>query len=455
MHLKSCCMLFLLALVACQAAPSTSKNIVKKSISEKTSKIEKDDMKMEDPGMDKDRTKKSATTFCVEVRDGTEQQVPCAETKRPLVLVQPEPAKQMPVQTVQPHLQSLPQPAPQPATQPVIFLQPPAQYSLPAVQTPPPQQAPIVNILTPPAAPCNVLPTPTVIRQESKYEPAKEVEHLKPLPKLEPEPELRPKPIAMPQTVEFLSVVEPVSCKKELVVLPSKPIMEYPEKQLTLQVTELEHQPHVLSDTQCICAHKGQQNPSWPRHHHKVHEHHVMVHPTANIAPATPLIVQPSCPLSYLSSNHPTVLGYPGTAYGDTIISVHQENAHPYYPDVSPSLYPVTSHEYISYPVKTYESRPYTAPSVTVNAFTDPTRDFRQAQSSHSQKLKENNKSERGYPVTRAIANVPTGTSKREADSIQQLEQQNQQTNVVQERVAESGKTPVEMKFGGQESTTM
>ncbi|XP_011137629.1 proline-rich extensin-like protein EPR1 isoform X4 [Harpegnathos saltator] len=360
MHLKSCCMLFLLALVACQAAPSTSKNIVKKSISEKTSKIEKDDMKMEDPGMDKDRTKKSATTFCVEVRDGTEQQVPCAETKRPLVLVQPEPAKQMvihqeaphsivdypikfinsqtlsqtsqpvqiihtqsqqpqtvhvaplvqPVQTVQPHLQSLPQPAPQPATQPVIFLQPPAQYSLPAVQTPPPQQAPIVNILTPPAAPCNVLPTPTVIRQESKYEPAKEVEHLKPLPKLEPEPELRPKPIAMPQTVEFLSVVEPVSCKKELVVLPSKPIMEYPEKQLTLQVTELEHQPHVLSDTQCICAHKGQQNPSWPRHHHKVHEHHVMVHPTANIAPATPLIVQPSCPLSYLSSNHPTVLGY-------------------------------------------------------------------------------------------------------------------------------------------------
>lgn len=93
MHLKSCCTLLLLALVACQAAPSTFENIEKKSISEKTSKIEKDDLKIEDPGLDKDRTKKAAT-FCVEIHDG--KQVPCAESvKQPVLMVQPEPPKQM------------------------------------------------------------------------------------------------------------------------------------------------------------------------------------------------------------------------------------------------------------------------------------------------------------------------------------------------------------------------
>lgn len=207
MYLKNCCALLLLALVACQAAPSTFKNIEKKSISEKTSKIEKDDLKIEDPGMDKDRAKKS-TSFCVEIRDGKE--VPCSESQQPTLVVKPlkqtiinqSPAyidyplglSETPVQVihtqpqqpqtiqVQPRPQLPFQQALQPVAQPVIFMPSPS-YNVPAMQTPSPQPTPIVNILTPPAAPCNVLPAPTVT--EHKQEPLREVEYLKPAHKPE------------------------------------------------------------------------------------------------------------------------------------------------------------------------------------------------------------------------------------------------------------------------------
>lgn len=72
------------------------------------------------------------------------------------------------------------------------------------------------------------------------------------------------------------------------------------------QVTELEPQP--ITGTQCICSQKGRPQ-SWFRHHPKVHEHHVMLDvPTQSIA-TTPLLVQPPCPLSYLSNNHPIIFG--------------------------------------------------------------------------------------------------------------------------------------------------
>lgn len=74
MHLKSCCALLLLAFVACQAAPSP-KIIDKRPISE-TEEITKDNLALEDIGADKDRAKKSATTFCVEVRSDKDEQVP-------------------------------------------------------------------------------------------------------------------------------------------------------------------------------------------------------------------------------------------------------------------------------------------------------------------------------------------------------------------------------------------
>lgn len=76
MYSKSFYALFLLALVACQAAPSPK--IIEKSTSETATKLVKEDIKPEDTGADKDRAKKS-TTFCVEVRSGKEEMVPCKQ----------------------------------------------------------------------------------------------------------------------------------------------------------------------------------------------------------------------------------------------------------------------------------------------------------------------------------------------------------------------------------------
>ncbi|XP_032686829.1 extensin-like [Odontomachus brunneus] len=470
MYLKNCCALLLLALVACQAAPSTFKNIEKKSISEKTNKIEKDNLKIEDPGLDKDRAKKSTTSFCVEIRDGKE--VPCLDTNQPTLVVKPlkqtvinpSPAyinypnkyseTQTPVQiihaqpqqpqtiqvapishsiqTAQPVPQLPPQQAFQPAAQPVIFVPP---YNVPPPQISSPQPTPIVNILTPPAAPCNVMPPSTI---EHKQEFVKEVDYIKPVFKPEPRPISRPEPEFQPKPVSMEVVsIESAPCKQDVLVLPSKPVAVYPEKQLAVEVTELEPQP--VSGAQCICQ-KGRPHTLY-RHHPKIHEHHLMVHPTQSIA-TSPLVVQPPYPLSYLSNNRPIVFGerYPTNTYGDT----YQE--HPYYPNTHSTWYPSQYPEYTSYPVKTYDPQ-YVSPSVTVNAF--PYNNFRQAQSS-SPKLTENNELEKEHPVARQNIDVPTsGMSKRKADPIQ-LEK-NEQANVAQEQTVKSSNTP-EMKFDEQYS---
>jgi len=199
MHLSSCCALFLLALVACQAAPSP-KGAIEKSISEAET-FAKNDIQLEDTGAEnKDRAKKSATTFCVEVRSGKPEQVPCRQEIRPqrgeskpVVIVQPIPISaplefpklpplefpklpiviQTPPQPqVPPQSQLPPQPQPpqnfnnviqqqqsstninQPQPQVVQTPQPPA-----AVPAPPPTS--IINIV--PSAPtsesCNKQPT--------------------------------------------------------------------------------------------------------------------------------------------------------------------------------------------------------------------------------------------------------------------------------------------------------
>lgn len=83
MHSKNCCVLFLLVLVACQAAPSHK--ITEKSIKETEAKLAKEDLNLEDTGADKDRAKKS-TTFCVQVHSGKEEIVPCnQEVNQPIV----------------------------------------------------------------------------------------------------------------------------------------------------------------------------------------------------------------------------------------------------------------------------------------------------------------------------------------------------------------------------------
>ncbi|KAL6266216.1 hypothetical protein P5V15_003076 [Pogonomyrmex californicus] len=193
MYLKSCCALFLLAIVACQAAPSAK---IEKSISE-TDKFTKNEINLEETGAEKDRAKKS-TTFCVEVRaNGKQEQVPCRQEVRPqiphqeskpVVILQPVavptpvapveyPKPQNIVIQPQPQLQPQPQPQPQPSqnfnviqqqqSSSVTYPQPQAQ---PQVVQPNPQQPNVVYSTHPqqthhihhvyPSAPSSVAPAP-------------------------------------------------------------------------------------------------------------------------------------------------------------------------------------------------------------------------------------------------------------------------------------------------------
>ncbi|XP_029158711.1 adhesive plaque matrix protein-like [Nylanderia fulva] len=259
MHSKTCCALFLLALVACQAAPS-SKIIEKKSISETETKLAEETLNPEDTGADKDRAKKS-TTFCVELRSGKEEVVPCRnqEIKQypvpnikpsyavvqtapapqfPLsnVLVQPVPSQPQPSQiVVQPNYYQVPEPVPQ-------FIQ--VQSQQPSVVEPAPQKShqtviqpvatapaptPIINIIPAPVSPpCEHAPQKPQPPQEQihtvhivqpKPEPQPQSK-----PVLEPKVEVKEKPV--PQRVEVAPIVTP-SCKSELIIAPT-PVEYYP-----------------------------------------------------------------------------------------------------------------------------------------------------------------------------------------------------------------------------------
>lgn len=181
MHLKSCYALFLLALVACQAAPSAK---LEKSINGAETTFTGTNIPLEDAGTEKDRAKKEATTFCVEVRSGKPEQVPCRQEvdpprivqhdSKPVVIVQPIPVP-APVPSLEYH-RVVPQLQPQPQPQHFNIQQQQAQVvplpSAPAPQPTPPapvhQHPPIINIIpqAPTAVPCE---KPTIVQPQSQF----------------------------------------------------------------------------------------------------------------------------------------------------------------------------------------------------------------------------------------------------------------------------------------------
>lgn len=142
MHLKSCCALFLLALIACQAAPSPK---LEQTISEAETTFNQNGIQLEETGAEKERAKKSAATFCVELRAGKPEQVPCRPPQevRPQGPIQQEISK--PVVIVQP----IPIPAPVPVDYPKqpIIIQPQLPQPLQPPQLPqPPQPQPSQDV---------------------------------------------------------------------------------------------------------------------------------------------------------------------------------------------------------------------------------------------------------------------------------------------------------------------
>ncbi|XP_071627653.1 uncharacterized protein [Temnothorax longispinosus] len=217
MHLYSVCALFLLALVACQAAPSPK--VIEKSINEAETTFDKNAI-LEETSADKGRAKKSATTFCVAVNSGKPEQVPCRgqevrqDIAKPLVILQPIP---IPGPGYSKPIPPPPQPSPsislkQQQQSAQVVVPPPAPVPAPApVQTPAPAPTPIINII--PQAPAPV-PCDKPQQPQQPQQPIHMVHVIQP----QPQPPQRPSVMVIQPPQQEKPVPKPQN------ILPSPPI---------------------------------------------------------------------------------------------------------------------------------------------------------------------------------------------------------------------------------------
>ncbi|EZA48099.1 hypothetical protein X777_14208 [Ooceraea biroi] len=166
--------------------------------------LTKDSLTLEDAGADKDRSKKSATTFCVEVRSEKEEQVSDpkfsilplpAPAPTSLTIVQPAP---VPAPTSMAIVQPAPAPAPAPA--PVTIVQP-----APAPCAPEPFS---VNVIQP--APAQ---TETIFVQPTQPAPQPQVANIVLPP--QPAPQLAPQivvPAPAPAPTQYLNIQPAAPC---------------------------------------------------------------------------------------------------------------------------------------------------------------------------------------------------------------------------------------------------
>lgn len=221
MHINACFAVLLLAIALAQAGPAP-KTIEKKSLAEDT-KLEtrKADLKIEEAGEEKDRAKKSATTFCVQIKPGSAE----------AIQVQSVPQQIQAMNLVQPVAQvaQVPQ-ANILVPQPVL----PAFNTLQIVQpatAPCMQSAPAVNII-------QSIPQSNIIQHIPKPKPkpmptsapAVEIETTTEAPKPD-RIELAPEPLPKPQETLTVLPYAP-ACQDQLITIPSSSLvlMTEPER---------------------------------------------------------------------------------------------------------------------------------------------------------------------------------------------------------------------------------
>lgn len=232
MHVNACFAILLLAIALAQAGPAP-KTIEKKSLAEDTKlETKKADLKIEEAGEDKDRAKKSATTFCVQIKPGSTQptQVPCpcnqAAVQRMPVTVQSQsvPQQIQAMSLVQPVAQvaQVPQAnilVPQPVLPPFNTLQIVQSAAQPCVQS-----APAVNIIQsiPQSNIGQRIPKPKP-KPRPTSAPAVEIETITEAPKPE-RIEQVPQVLSEPQETLTVLPYAP-ACHDHLITIPSSPLM--------------------------------------------------------------------------------------------------------------------------------------------------------------------------------------------------------------------------------------
>lgn len=231
MKVSACFGVILLVIALCQAGP-TPKAAEKKSLVDDVKLETKTaDLKIKETGEDKDRAKKSAASFCVQINSGSSQptQISCkgnqSETPKVPLTIQTQTIPQH-IQTfnvVQPVAQ-IPQAnvvVPQPVVQPFQTV----QIVQPALQ-PYVQSIPAVSIIQ--SVPqSNIIQTNSISKPKPKPTPVPApIIEIKPTTE-EPKPlriEQAPQPLPQPQeTLSILPVASP--CHEHAIAIPSSPVV--------------------------------------------------------------------------------------------------------------------------------------------------------------------------------------------------------------------------------------
>ncbi|XP_076631756.1 uncharacterized protein LOC143346935 [Colletes latitarsis] len=224
MHLSACFAILVVAVALSQAGPAPKITEKKSLVEDVKLEPKKTDLKIEEIGEDKDRTKKSAGTFCVQINPGSTQptQVSC-NGNQPAVqtlAIQAEPVSQQ-IQTLsmlQPFVHVVPQAGivmPQPVVPPINTL----QIVQPAAQ-PCAQSIPSVNIIQSDRSISKPKPKPkptsaSMVEIKTTTEQPVRIEKL---PQSLPEPQ---------ETLAMLPIAP--ACHDHIITIPSNPVVVVPQ----------------------------------------------------------------------------------------------------------------------------------------------------------------------------------------------------------------------------------
>ena len=263
MHSNACFALVLLCLAAVQAIPAGM--IEKKSVSDEPI-LGTSDLKLEEAGESKDRSKKS--TLCVEIRpdveDGQAQNgvssvqtmnlIPQAQMAPQVQTYNLQPAMQ-PVQTVS--MMQAPQLAPQSMYVPQQMA--PPVHTLQIIQSPqqpcPETKQAIVHQRTEFVPQPTPAPAPTTTTQRPCVE---KIEEPKPQQYFQRQPERLQTVVHVEQQPQVMHMEPP--CNEQVVVVPAKPVMMVSEPQRVatmVQMPSCPHHTHQADVSQCSCRNQG------------------------------------------------------------------------------------------------------------------------------------------------------------------------------------------------------
>lgn len=251
MRSNVCFALSLLGLAVVQAVPLTGTE--EKSVSNEATALTKDEIKLEEPGDEKDRAKKS--TLCMDVHPGNKEDKAALKSEvqvapvHTLSLVPQQ--SQLPPQIQTYNFQTAPQPLQAMGMMQSAQLVPQQSYVIPQPMSPPIHTLQIVHQ----PQPCPPQATLNIVEHMSEPVPATPQPTPEPTPAPKVETITRPPP-PKPERLETMEIVPYSPPCNDMVVIPSNPIVVVPEPTL-VKVPHCPHHSHQGIVCKCRSQNMG------------------------------------------------------------------------------------------------------------------------------------------------------------------------------------------------------